>query len=73
MNLQILEKNHLGKETEAILVKDKIYDQTIYQVSICIKRLEKLYYENQLYQIFTDLDEAQDFYQKLCEMREQDE
>lgn len=73
MRLQILEQKRIGKETEVMLVKDKVYDQTIYQVSICITRLKKPYYANQLYRIFATLDEAQEFYEDLCEMREQDE
>lgn len=67
MNLQILEKNRIGKETEVMLVKDKVYDQTIYQVSICIARLEKPHYGNQLYQIFTD--SAKDIFQVLTKRK----
>ena len=71
MGLQILEQHRIGKETEAMLIS--VENGEVYQVSICITRLEKPYYANQLYQIFTDLEEAQDFYNKLCGMREQDE
>lgn len=71
MRLQILEKKRIGKETEVMLLS--VENGEVYQVSIFIMRFEKPYYGNELYQIFTDLEEAQEFYNKLCEMREQDE
>ncbi|MEQ6206612.1 hypothetical protein [Enterococcus mundtii] len=71
MNLKILQKKSLGHETEAMLLS--VEDGEVYQVSICITKLEKPYYANQLYRIFATLDEAQEFYEDLCEMREQDE
>lgn len=71
MNLKILQKKSLGRETEAMLLS--VEDGEVYQVSICITKLEKPYYANQLYRIFATLDEAQEFYEDLCEMREQDE
>lgn len=73
MKLQILSRSYTGKETEVMLIKDKIYNQTIYQVSICIARIEKPYYSNQLFKIFTDRKQAFEFYGNLCDMREQDE
>lgn len=71
MKLQILEQKRIGKETEAMLIS--VENGEVYQVSICITRLERPYYGNQLYRIFAELDEAQEFYKNLCEMREHDE
>lgn len=71
MKLQMLERKFIGKEIEIMLIS--VENDEVYQVSICIERLEKPYYGNQLYKIFEDRLEAQDFYNKICEMREQDE
>lgn len=71
MDLQILEQKRLGKETEALLLSVSYGE--VYQVSICVRKLEKPYYTNQLYKIFDDRSKALEFYENLCEMREQDE
>lgn len=71
--IEIIERSSISKEAEVLLVKDKVYEQTIYQASICLTRLEKPYYSNQLFRIFTDREQALEFYENLCEMKGQDE
>lgn len=71
MRLKVLEQKRLGNETEAMLLS--VEDGEVYQVSLIITRFEKPYYGNQLYQTFAYREEAKEFYNKLCEMREQDE
>ena len=71
--LEIIERKSISEEVEVMLVKDRAYDQTIYQVSLCVTRLEKPCYGNMLFKLFTDREQALELYENLCSLRGQDE
>lgn len=72
--MNILQRKEIGKDTSVILVEDSVHHENcLYQVSISITNLEKPYYNNHLFRVFTDQEKAIEFYKNVCEMREQDE
>lgn len=67
-NLKILERVFLGRDTEVLFIQ---YEEG-FGVSICIQKLQKPYYCNQLYKHFTNEEKARAFFNEVKSMREQE-
>ncbi|EMF0511857.1 hypothetical protein DSH54_RS13330 [Enterococcus hirae] len=67
-NIKILERVFLGRDTEVLFIQH----EEGFEVSICIRKLQKPYYCNQLYKHFAEEKQARDFFNEVKDMREQE-
>ncbi|NBA57161.1 hypothetical protein [Enterococcus hirae] len=68
-NIKILERVFLGRDTEVLFIQH----EEGFEVSICIRKLQKPYYCNQLYKHFKNEEKALAFFNEVKSMREQEE